>query len=141
MPLKFPNARLFLHELLSGQRLSGAEAIARGACQFGLITSDTVIDALPTSGDYQCRCIPAARDVLRKHFEQRPPESSLPEVDHETVWSAIENHIKSHPHAAGGGLSFFRDGSDEGCEGFSSACHQHAPVLFDVMLQQLMRYP
>jgi hypothetical protein len=136
MPLKFPNARLFLHQLLAGDRLSGAQAIAEGACQFGLISPDCVPDILEQPTEHQCQCVATAKNVVRKHFEQKAEQGAMPKVDHEEVWSAIEKHIDNHPQVAK--LQSAPNGDSQLP---ANACHNHAPALFDVMLQQLMRYP
>jgi hypothetical protein len=136
MPLKFPNARLFVHQLLAGDRLSGAQAIAEGACQFGLISPDCVPDVLQPTGDHQCQCLATAKNVVKKHFEQQAEQAARPPVDAEEVWSAIERHIDRHPQVA-----MLQSAANGNSQLLANACHNHAPALFDLMLQQIMRYP
>jgi hypothetical protein len=136
MDLKFPNARLFLHGLLLADRVSGAQAIAEGACQFGLISADCVPDVVPATKDHSCQCLTTGKNVLRKHFEHRAGQVALPQVDYEEVWLAIARHILGDSQAA----KFEPGGTGDG-QMLAGACHKHAPALFDLILQQIMRYP
>ena len=136
MSLKFPNARLFVHQLLAGDRLSGAQAIAEGACQFGLISPDCVPDVLQQPIDLQCQCLATAKNVVRKHFEQQGEQAAMPKVDHIEVWSAIEKHIDKQPQVAK-----LQSAPTGDRQLLANACHNHAPAILDLMLQQLMRYP
>lgn len=134
MTLKFPNARLLVHALLSSERLSGAQAIARGACQFGLIPADSVLDVLEEKNGHQCQCLATAKNIVKKHFEQCQKPSGTP-VNAEEVWSAIEKQLNNFPQLTNG-LTPSKDSP----VGQTSPCLNHAPALVDVMLQQIMRY-
>jgi hypothetical protein len=133
--LKFPNARLYVHELLSSERLSGAQAIVRGSCRFGLISEDCIADLLQSRSGRECQCLATAKDVVSKHFAQRFKQSA-PVVDWEEVWRAIEKHFNNH-------LPITEKKSTADCckDGSVSTCNKHAPALLDMMLQQIMRYP
>lgn len=136
MPLQYPNARLFLHQLLAGDRLSGSQAIAEGACQFGLISHDCALELVPQPDDHSCHCSETVKNVIKKHFEQRAAQAAWPVVNHEEVWSAIENHFESRLQGAP-----LQSGFESESTKSARTCSNHAPALFDVMLQQIMRYP
>jgi hypothetical protein len=136
MDLKFPNARLFLHELLSSNNLSGAEAIAEGACHFGLISSESALDVQQPAHGNQCQCMVTAKNVMRQYFEQRPDQSSRSLVDLEEVWSAIEKHLSAYRRGTKTGVAETSDSVS-----LANTCGNHAAALFDMMLQQIRRYP
>ena len=115
MQLKFPNARLYIHTLLSAERLTGAQAIIRGACHYGLVDAADSLEILPPSEAATCPCMEAVKNVIRKHFEARSSKVLV-----EKVWQAIEQEALE--------LHKLHD------------CQKFAPVLFDLLLQQVNRY-
>ena len=130
MPLRYPNARLFLNDLLFRERLSGAQALAAGACCFELVPAQAVSEILLAPVDEECRCLDTAAEIVEKHLAQRQSASSAAPVDHKVVFAEIEKQVRSSAVS-----------SARGCTNvLAGACHHHAPALFDIMLQQLMRY-
>jgi hypothetical protein len=131
--LKFPNARLLMHELLSAERLSGPQAIALGACQFGLISSEAMADVIADKGGNNCQCLSTAKNVIQQYFDQGDKKALS--VDTEEVWSAIEKQLsKSFPQEDG------HAACNEEHAGAANHCSRHVPVLIDLMLQQITRY-
>lgn len=128
MILKFPNARLYMHDLLSQQRVSGAEAIARSACEFGLIDADSMDNLIAAHAQAGvCRCLPMAKVVLENHLLRNATAARA--VDSEAVWAAIEKDARKYEN-----MSTSKDSNQ------SHACVRFAPALFDLMLQHIGRY-
>jgi hypothetical protein len=132
MPLKFPNARLLIHDfLLSG--LSGKEAIVRGACEYGLISPDFMTEEQVPDSE-PCQCLGAAKNVLCKYFESKKNSSDMPLVNIEAVLSAFESEALAYRKT----LSL---PPVENCElGKLTHDSRFAPAIFDIMLQQMRRY-
>lgn len=130
MPLKFPNARLFMHNLLADGRVSGAEAIALSACEFGLLNQADADGVRSTTATTRCKCMEAGRKVLVKYFEQHAAASSSVA---DKVWSAIEEDARRYGCARGNSISSTGD-----C--YRHDCAKFAPALFDILLQQITRY-
>jgi len=132
--LQFPNARLFLHHMLATERVSGAEAIARGAYEFGLIQPGSIDDDTQSLAADKCNCMAVGKAVLSKYFEE-VRHAQYPPLNIEELWSQIERDAETYnksAHRSSGGGS--RNAQPEGCNKF-------APVLFDLMLQHIQRYP
>jgi hypothetical protein len=125
MILKFPNARLYMQDLLATEKVSGAAALARAACQFGLLdveTMDNLIASNLQSGS-GC-CLHMSEQVLKKYFTQRPGT----EQDVSTnVWQIVEKDA----------LTYEKTVLKKG----EHSCERLAPALFDLMLQHIRRYP
>ncbi len=132
IPLQFPNARLFLHQMMASEHLSGAEAIARGAYEFGLVRPGSMkedVESLPAG---RCNCPVVAKAILTKHFEQIRPNSMAVNIDE--IWSQIERHVKDyHSELPKESNGLAKDNSGEQCNRF-------APTLFDLILQHIQRY-
>ncbi len=58
--LQFPNARLYIHNLLAFDHVTGAEAIARGAREFGVISEEFLSNPELISAVNDCDCCAAA---------------------------------------------------------------------------------
>lgn len=125
MILKFPNARLYMHDLLATEKVSGAAAVARAAGQFGLLDVETM-DRLLDSGSQigtGC-CLDMSEEVLRKYFVERPgTEHDL----FKSVWHVVKEDALTYEQKV---LK-----KDE------HSCERLAPALFDFMLQHIRRYP
>lgn len=132
MPLQFPNARLFIHDLLSNQRYSPSQAIAISACQYGLIPPEQ-IDDVEVSEDSSCQCLATARNVLLKYFKEKEQQQGVPVVDIDEVWATMEKYIESHRQA--------RRLQEPATDKQPHDCAKLAPALFDYLLQQISRYP
>lgn len=134
MILKFPNARLFIHDLLSAGGLSGCQAIARSACEFGLVDAEAAADIQSEPGAGGCACAETAKKVLTKYFERKSKEA-LADVNVDQIWSLIERDVEAHRQSSK------TPGTNSDLCGRLHSCAQDAPALFDLMLQQIRRYP
>lgn len=134
MSLKFPNARLFMHNLLANGELSGAQAIALSACEFGLLDYKEVqklITPFKRPSTY-CSCMETAKGVMVTYFKQRNDSTS--EIDTDNAWSALQTAAANYEMGSRTHL-----GSDS--HSCLHECSKFAPALFDLMLQQIRRYP
>ncbi|MCC6979069.1 MAG: hypothetical protein IT343_12160 [Candidatus Melainabacteria bacterium] len=126
--LQFPNARLYIYNLLADKSMTGAEAIARGAHEFGVLDRDVNI----LSEIKDCDCCSAAHCVLRSYFQSKKGEFDDSTVD--KVWDSLLVR-----------LSLYR-ARDERVEGpaplpnCENACSNLAPIIFDLILQEIRRY-
>jgi len=131
--MQYPNARLFIHSLLSDNRVSGSQAIVQGAYEFGLVP-DGSIQPVVEGGGLPCRCMDALKNVLIKYFEERQKHSPAPFYDLKEIWSAVEKDADTYIEKSIG---------SEQCAGIAQVlnCKKLAPALFDILLQQIRRYP
>lgn len=130
--LQFPNARLQIHNLLADERISGAEAIARCAKRYGVISEldGAKLEELQKARD-NCDCCEAAHQVLKLHFQSKESEFSSDTLEKAYRSMLIRlckyrykndcNQEKSEPHCR-------------------ATCSSLAPVIFDLMLQEVRRY-
>lgn len=135
MTLKFPNTRLFIHDLLVRSGLSVPEAIARAASEFGVIDPSYVKEIQIMDGDNRCQCMSIARNVVDKYFESKSGNPNVPIVDTSEVWSAIERDAEAYQQASN------RDPEKCDTSNKSHDCTRFAPAVFDLVLQQIRRYP
>lgn len=131
IPLQFPNARLFLHQMIASEHLSGAEAIARGAYEFGLVKPGSMKDDVESLPLGRCNCLTVAKTILTKHFEQIRPINLQMNIDE--VSSQIERDVNSYH------FDLPCNGVAKG-NGNPSHCNKFAPALFDLILQHIQRY-
>lgn len=158
IPLKFPNARLHIHNLLRNEKVSGAEAIALIAIEYGLVDTEfihRIEDTQITNGN--CSCLQSAKKILSNYFEQRKAES-LADVNVSQVWSSFQGEIQAYLRSQqrssvpgngnGNGISSLN--SSEAQTSLSEVstnievghdCTKFAPAVFDLLLQQIRRYP
>lgn len=133
--LKFPNVRLFLFDLLTHGGLSGPEAIATTAREYGIIPADSFNEILAqTAGVSGCKCVATLKNILHRHFAARPDS---PAVDVNDIWKAIEADALKHRK-----LAEIHDSNQ--CaenQNSSNSCRVSAPTLFDLLLQHIRRYP
>ncbi|MGH9549084.1 MAG: hypothetical protein ACRD3W_06915 [Terriglobales bacterium] len=135
MELKFPNARLFIHDLLSRGGLRDSAAIVRGAAEYGLISADCLAEFQEETDPHLCQCIATGRQVVAKCFEQKAKQG-LPAVDSEEIWIEIERNVQRYRKALERGGAVSGAAAPE-----TSNCLKLAPALFDLILQQINRYP
>ncbi len=131
--LQFPNARLFIHNLLADERVSGAEAIARGAREFGVIAEDCLDDADLHCAVINCDCCEAAHCVLRQYFKSKPDGDGADAV--ESAWKTVMTRLNRYRAALPKSQSNKENVPD--CE---HVCSNLAPVIFDLLLQEVRRY-
>lgn len=125
MTLRFPHARLFIHNLLADGRISGGQAIALSACEFGLLDSTDMHSLAQSHGSPSCDCKNAARSVLLSYFQE---SSKAAAVCTDKIWSALENEARRYEQPSNTPVT---------CHD----CNRFAPVLFDLMLQEIHRHP
>lgn len=134
--LSFPSARLYIHDLLVGNGLTGAQAIQQGAREFGVCEDGVNPEDIETVGKPErdltdcCECCQAAYKVLQQFFANR--SSTTRAVDMDTAWKSFQNR-----------LSYYRAGMTSkkvtplNCQ---LSCSNLAPVIFDLLLQEVHRY-
>lgn len=134
--LSFPSARLYIHDLLVGNGLTGAQAIQQGAREFGVFEDGGDPKEIETVGNPEkdltdcCECCQAAYKVLQQFFASRNNTTSA--ADMQTAWKSFQNR-----------LSYYRARMDSGkvkpldCQ---LSCSNLAPVIFDLLLQEVHRY-
>jgi hypothetical protein len=130
--LQFPNARLFIHNLLADERVSGAEAIARGAREFGVIdanSSDVDLERAINS----CDCCMAAHCVLRQYFKSKSGQDGADAT--ESAWKTIVTRLSRYQ-----AVSQKREAKKENVPDCAQLCSNLAPVIFDLLLQEVRRY-
>lgn len=138
--LQFPNARLLIHNLIAIERLSGAEAIARGAFEYGVICIESLDDPGLDCAIKNCDCCAVAQCILRQYFRSTIKADCTQQL--ESAWNSILVRLSSYrcrlsekqnqncqPKAE-------IDGAPD-CE---NACSKLAPVIFDLMLQEVHRH-
>ena len=131
--LRFPNARLFVHGQLSCGR-AAAEAIAHSACEFGLLTDHDLNSVLPAESAAPCACMATVRNILSKYCELRRNRSDAPELDGNEMWAILQEDALAFDQQS------LQDLDAEKKEK-RHECNKFAPVLFDLMLQELLRHP
>ncbi|HIA51498.1 MAG TPA: hypothetical protein EYN91_05345 [Candidatus Melainabacteria bacterium] len=131
MSLRYPNARLMIYNLQACENLSGAQALARGAIEYGVINPDDdgATDREALEAISRCDCCEVAHCILRKHFETK---TNLDGETVEAAWRSLVNRLKQYRSAHGQPVE-----GEIGCE---NVCAKLAPVIFDFMLQEVHRY-
>lgn len=130
--LQFPNARLYIHNLLAFEHISGAEAIARGAREFGVISEEGLSDPELISAVNDCDCCAAAHCILLNFFKTHTGSNDEQAV--ENSWNTVlkrlyRYRVKTSPAAADMKES-------PNCR---QMCSNLAPVIFDLLLQEVRR--
>lgn len=122
-----------MHNLLADRNVSGAQAIALSALEFGLLDEGSAMglhkDIEPSP---KCKCMDTARCVLQTYFDKRSRAASGSSVDTNEIWKAVEEDAKKYT------------GNGSKCTVCEDCCHdcgKFAPALFDFLLQQIRRYP
>jgi len=127
--LRYPNARLHVHDLLSTSKKTGAEAIASAACDYGLIKQENASRLEASKQDSQCECMATCKNILDSYLAERHARSQLSKVFTADLFSAIQYEAKMYEQLHNGG----KTGSKHDCARF-------APTVFDLMLQQIHKY-
>jgi len=133
--LRFPNIRLFVHNLFMAEGLTGSEAIAHCAGEIGLISQESVNKAVVRDSEGACRCLATAKNVLTSHFAERTCPMPVA-VDTEELWLNVEERVEKAMQLSAGAKT---QGVQE--NGTISPCYMHAPALMDIMVQQISCYP
>jgi hypothetical protein len=129
MSLQFPNARLFIHDLISIERLSGPAAMVQAAYEFGLVPIGSSSGlACNNRGNGHCACFATAKDILTRHLTGQASSGQLAPVKIDEIWSSIERQADGYQKSSPGERSS------------SELCNRMAPTLFDLLLQEVRRY-
>ena len=127
MQLAFPNARLYIHSLLSAEGLSGPEAIVEGARHYGIIGAANSKECLSASNAMPCQCMDTGKRIMQKHFDIR--YGSISEsVTAGVIWASVEKECNKYIEQIQYTIEKLH------------SCRKFAPVLFDVLLQHVHRY-
>jgi hypothetical protein len=132
--LQFPNARLFLHRTMVTERVTSAEAMARGAYEFGLLQPGSIDSEIQSLAADRCNCMAAGKAVLSKYFDESRHGRSAA-LNSEELWSQIERDAELYSKAA------HKSETGKSVVPNSEGCNKFAPTLFDLILQQIQRYP
>jgi hypothetical protein len=134
--LKFPNVRLHLHDLIRQDKQLPSEAMANGAFFFGLISEQAQKEIKTPGQSDMCLCMATAAEIIRHHIKPMPEKEHFQKVKFDEVWAALTRAAETH---------FTQANADTEHQGEvcirTHDCYQFAPKLFDLMLQQLLRYP
>lgn len=106
--------------------------MAKGAHEYGLIPLEAVADIDRVEGETGCQCMAAAREILDRHFKAKNNRGDVPRVDIDEVYSSFDRDVKAYQKRS----------NRQHCQTKQlSACTTLAPALFDLVLQQVRRYP
>ncbi len=134
--LKFPNVRLQLHDLIAKDKHSPPYAMAHLAVLSGLIPEHALKAIVAVEPLDMCLCMASAEQIIEEYLRNLPAKTNFPSIKASHIGcslaKAAETHIKSTTSD-----NFLSAGMNLP----SHDCHRFAPILFDLMLQQLMRYP
>lgn len=123
--LEFPNARLLIHNALA-DGCSGSGALVRGAYEYNLVPPGSCQDVAKLMDNGSCHCLPAAKTILHRHFESPSCTGSKP-VDFDALWDNVELQLANYQK------------STKNVKGHHN-CERFAPILFDLVLQEIRRY-
>lgn len=134
--LKFPNVRIHLQDLVLREKQLPSHAMAKSAAHFGLIPEESIEKVLAVKPTELCLCMATAANIIEEYFKAVPQRNGFPTVGFEQVLSEIFRDAKTH-------LKEVTVNTDHQGEISlrSHDCYRFAPTLFDLMLQQLLRYP
>ncbi|RTL38097.1 MAG: hypothetical protein EKK48_22630 [Candidatus Melainabacteria bacterium] len=135
--LKFPNARLLIHNLIAERKLSGEDAIAAGACELGLM-SPVEIESVRGQSAAQsdmCGCSRTARLILKKYFDNNDTDAA---EAFQKSWESLQERSKKRlgPEA----IQATAESHDAAATDQNKSCSQHAPIIFDYLLQEVNRH-
>lgn len=148
MPLKYPNERLHIYELIVNDGLSGRQALLEMACTNGLLRSEDKVALLSDCGS-PCDCLSASQQILEQYFMHRTCCNSADATGFSSVaedaWKSVLKQYENYNCSVGGTEG---TGASQGCCSNSqqrpdanTACRRHCSILFDLILQQIGRYP
>ena len=126
---------MFIHQLVARDRISGAEALAKGAHEYGLIPFEAVGDVAQQAGSSACHCMAAAGKILSQHFEDKNKRLHVSPIDVAFVYAALEREARAYQESVDPSISTCNR------QGQAHECEKLAPAIFDLLLQQIRRYP
>ena len=134
--LKFPNVRIHLHDIILSEKQLPSQAMAQAAVYFGLISDDEFERVIAVKPADLCLCMATAGNIVEEYFKRVPHRRGFPAVDCKQVIAELFNHAKTHFK------EIERPADHQGeIEVRTHDCYKFTPILFDLMLQQLLRYP
>ncbi len=136
--LKFPNARLLVHNQLRCGR-AASEAIAHSACEFGLLSQEERDEVLQTQFNHPCLCLATAKHVVHKYCDSKNVGPNAAGLDAVHLWKIIEEDVQAYNDK-----EFEQSATDDSTKSNPPKQHQCsklAPVVFDLLLQELLRHP
>ncbi len=134
--LKFPNVRLHLRDLIAKDNHSPSYAMAQSAVLYGLIPERALKEIAAVKPFDMCLCMASAGEIIAEYMKTLPQKGDFPSFSYDHVLSSLTRAAKSHlkSKTAHNSLS-------AGMNLPNHDCCRFAPILFDLMLQQLLRYP
>ncbi len=79
MNFHFPNARLFVRDLIATEQLSGPEAMVQAAYEFGLVPINSRHELHYKHREQShCPCFAAAKTILETHLAPKIETGSMP---------------------------------------------------------------
>lgn len=132
--LRFPNARLLIHNLIAERKLSGEDALAAGACELGLMSpiDMEVVRGQSAAQSELCGCSHTAKLILKRYFDT---SGNSPPGAFEKSWETLQERSNKKLSIAAPGLNAPTTPDPGG-----SQCAQHAPIIFDYLLQEVNRH-
>ncbi len=131
MILRFPNARLFIHTLLSDRSMTGAEAITLGAYEYHLFPHGSVDISEIAYSDQHCRCQSTAKEILREYIERQGHGEQKAKENVKHSCNLLSVRIERWASMCNLKLP------EREC---SKDCSLLAPALFDFILQEITHY-
>lgn len=122
-----------MYNLIANGNISVAEAIALSAYEFGLldeVSAQVLRKAMVPCSN--CTCMDAARKVLQTYFDRRSHAVSGSVVNTEEIWKGVESDAKRYAS---------NESKNQSADDCCHDCAKFAPALFDLLLQQIRRYP
>lgn len=129
MYLRFPNARLHVHDLISSSRRSGGDAIVAAACDYGLIPAESATRIKVSETANPCQCMMCCKDVVDSYLKAKHANSKLMDLTTNDLFSNIQYEAQEYERTHNSSVS-----SKE------HDCARFAPALFDLLLQQIHKY-
>jgi len=133
--LHFPKARLFAYDRLVGGA-SCSSAIVRAVADAGLLSADTMetlTHALDSSGG--CGALNTAKQIIQSYMSERHDEGMA--LEHtEKAYGQICSEIDRWKSAVA-------TAPQDQCrtEKLQISCRDMAPIVLDLLLQQIMKHP
>jgi hypothetical protein len=134
--LKFPNARLFIKNLVANEQRTGAQAMILAAAEFGLINPGSVNHLNSALNGNKCQCMTAAKAILREHSQSSCHIGNFTSQILSKIETDLEHDLAAHRNAE----QKKKKGKPTVTKRNSLPdrnCQKDAPVVFDMLLQQI----
>jgi len=131
MNFQFPNARLFVRDLIATEQLSGPEAMVQAAYEFGLVPVNSKYELHYKHRDNtQCPCFATAKTILETHLAPKIETGSIQIEKVADIWSGVKRQAELYQKLS----------PETGNMTDEELCARMAPALFDLILQEVRRY-